>query len=263
MVNKILNLAASQVGYVEGKGNTNKYGESYGWNGVPWCVQFIWWLFSECGAADLFYGGGKIASCTALYNFHKKAGQAVAWSQLRPGDVLFMCFDGEGDTDHVGIVEKVSGGTVTTIEGNTSSGTRGSQSNGEGVYRRTRYKANFVAAYRPAYGGSGAAMRNVGYSAESFIRDVQRAIGAGVDGIVGSETRGKLPILDTKRNTKHAAVAHVQVRLFALGYDVGKYGADGEYGGDTEAAVRRFQTDHGITADGECGPATFGKLFED
>ncbi len=37
------------------------------------------------------------------------------------------------------VVEKVNGNTLTTIEGNTSSGNSGSQTNGNGVYRRTRY----------------------------------------------------------------------------------------------------------------------------
>ena len=171
MIKKILNLAASQVGYKEGSGNKTKYGEAYGWDGVAWCVQFIWWLFSEIKAPELFYGGGKTASCTALYNFHKKAGQAVSWSKLKPGDIMFMCFDGEGDTDHVGIVEKINSGSVTTIEGNTSAGSNGSQANGEGVYRRTRYKSNFVAAYRPAYEVK---PEIIPYNAEAFVADLEK-----------------------------------------------------------------------------------------
>ena len=39
-------------------------------------------------------------------------------------------------TDHCGICESVSGQYVTAIEGNTSNGNTGSQSNGDGVYRR-------------------------------------------------------------------------------------------------------------------------------
>lgn len=261
MVNKILSLAASQVGYKEGSGNKTKYGEAYGWNGVAWCVIYIWWLFTQLGRPDLFYGGGKTASCSQLYAYHKKQGQAVSWSQLKPGDVMFMCFDGEGDTDHVGIVEKVNSGSVTTIEGNTSAGSKGSQANGEGVYRRTRYKSNFVAAYRPAYIVE--PTKPVSYGADEFIRDVQRAIGAKVDGIVGSETRGKLPLITWLRNARHAAVRPVQNRLIALGYDVGKYGADGHYGSATASAAKAFQRDRGIEADGKCGKDTFNELFKD
>ena len=57
-------------------------------------------------------------------------------------------------TDHTGICESVSGQYVTAIEGNTSSGTAGSQSNGDGVYRRKRKLSLVLGAYRPKYEAS-------------------------------------------------------------------------------------------------------------
>ena len=35
---------------------------------------------------------------------------------------------------------------------------------------------------------------------------------------------------------------------------------DGDYGRGTEAAVKSFQKDHELTADGICGPKTWGAL---
>ena len=54
-------------------------------------------------------------------------------------------------TDHCGICESVSEQYVTAIEGNTSNGNTGSQSNGDGVYRRKRKLSLVLGAYRPKY----------------------------------------------------------------------------------------------------------------
>ena len=42
----------------------------------------------------------------------------------------------------------------------------------------------------------------------------------------------------------------MQTRLKELGYDLGKYGIDGDFGSDTQAAVMKFQTDNGLEATG-------------
>lgn len=52
-------------------------------------------------------------------------------------------------------------------------------------------------------------------------------------------------------------VAELQRELIDLGYDLGVWGADGDYGGATRAAVMAFQSDYGLTpVDGEAGPET-------
>lgn len=55
-------------------------------------------------------------------------------------------------------------------------------------------------------------------------------------------------------------VVTLQKALINLGYDCGKWGADGEFGDATEMAVRAFQRDHGLDADGEAGPLTLAAL---
>lgn len=88
------------------------------------------------------------------------------------------------------------------------------------------------------------------YTQKQFIRDVQKAIGASVDGIAGFETLGKTVTLSARRNISHAAVLAVQKRLAALGYtEIGK--ADGVAGAKFTEAVKHFQKDHGCVADGE------------
>ena len=56
-----------------------------------------------------------------------------------------------------------------------------------------------------------------------------------------------------------AEVKKMQQRLKELGYLKGS--ADGDFGDATEAAVRAFQAQNGLTVDGKAGPATLNKLY--
>ena len=88
------------------------------------------------------------------------------------------------------------------------------------------------------------------YPLEEFVRDVQAAIGAAVDGIPGPETLSKTVTLSRYINATHAAVKPVQIRLWELGYtEVGE--ADGEAGPKFASAVANFQQDNGCEVDGE------------
>lgn len=89
-----------------------------------------------------------------------------------------------------------------------------------------------------------------GYAITEFIRDIQKACGAAVDGIAGPETISKTVTLSAYKNSRHAAVAFVQKRLYELGYtEVGS--ADGVAGPKFTAAVKNFQKANGCVADGE------------
>lgn len=100
------------------------------------------------------------------------------------------------------------------------------------------------------------------YSFEEFIRDVQKAIGAKVDGIPGPETLSKTITVSKKKNRNHPIVKPIQRRLAVLGYtNVGK--ADGIAGILFASAVREFQKDNGCIADGviTAKAKTYRKLF--
>lgn len=87
------------------------------------------------------------------------------------------------------------------------------------------------------------------YTLKQFIEDVQKACGAEVDGIAGSETISKTVTLSANKNSEHAAVKPVQKRLAALGYtEVGI--ADGVAGPKFTSAVAHFQQDNGTFVDG-------------
>ena len=63
-----------------------------------------------------------------------------------------------------------------------------------------------------------------------------------------------------RRGDKGAWVTLAQTELINKGYSCGSTGADGDFGKNTEAAVRRFQNDHRLTADGVIGQKTWNAL---
>ena len=68
-----------------------------------------------------------------------------------------------------------------------------------------------------------------------------------------------LPVL--RKGDKGDSVKAMQALLIAAGCGCGKYGADGDFGSDTENAVEAFQEDTKLEVDGVCGPKTWAKLL--
>lgn len=223
----VLRVAVGEIGYREGSNNLNKYGQAYGVNNVSWCCQWLWWVFREAGASDLF--GSKTASCTNLYRQHIT--QEVPKSDIKRGDVVFFDWSGGTECEHVGIVENRQGSQLITIEGNT--GSAGDQSNGDGVYRKTRSMSLVSHNYRPAYSNA--------EKPKTSMINIQ------------------LPLL--KNGSVGYEVKTLQRMLMSYGYSMSPYGADGEFGALTEKRVKEFQKKRGLDADGEVGLQTWTAIL--
>ena len=63
-----------------------------------------------------------------------------------------------------------------------------------------------------------------------------------------------------RRGCKGSKVIELQTMLTQLGYDIGSCGIDGDFGKATMAAVKQFQTDHNLEADGVVGTNTWEAL---
>lgn len=68
-----------------------------------------------------------------------------------------------------------------------------------------------------------------------------------------------LPVL--RKGSKGASVTALQILLIGNKYSCGSYGADGDFGGGTEASVKSFQSFWGLDVDGVVGPNTWAKLL--
>jgi hypothetical protein len=237
-VDQFLKIARGEIGTTEWPPNSNKqkYGDWYGQPGVPWCGQFVSW---SAWMAGVPIPGGRFQWCDSVIERFRAAGQ---WhGSPLPGDLVFYNWDG-GYSDHVGIVEKVlTGGRIQTIEGNTSPGQSGSQSNGGGVYRRTRTMAGVVGFGRPKFDMAAPPVAPVPPAPPVLLPLV-------VDGEWGPLTTRAL-----------------QEALVKAGFDVGPAGIDSDLGPATIKALQRFLVARGQSVgsagiDGDLGPSSIKAL---
>ena len=113
--NDIVEVALSQVGNVGGRPYWSWYGFS---SRVEWCACFVSWCANECGYIE---DGTipKFSYCQSGANWFKAKGRWQSREYIpKAGDIIFFDWEGDGHTDHVGIVEKCDENRVYTIEGN-------------------------------------------------------------------------------------------------------------------------------------------------
>ena len=120
----IVEVALTQLGNEGGQ----PYWSWYGFDGrVEWCACFVSWCADQCSYIE----SGiipKFAGCVDGSNWFKGNGQ---WQdrnyEPQAGDIIFFDWEGDGETDHVGIVEKCENGVVYTVEGNSGDACRQKQ----------------------------------------------------------------------------------------------------------------------------------------
>lgn len=237
--------ARKWLNYHENSDGSSRFAKYYRHPGanVAWCEFFIKYVGEKSGNANTIGGSKENGRVEDHKKWFKDRGQFLPrTANPRPGDIIFYRFP---SGNHVEIVESVQKGRVTTIGGNTSSGKRGDQRNGDGVYRRVRPIDKTVSGFgRPAYRSASAPRLPIVH--------LQRVVDAAK--------------IDPNR-PKSLPVAPVDVQLLekALarkGYLAKKY-VDGRYGWQTVAAYSKYQQATGIPrarANGVPGIATLTKL---
>ena len=223
MKNKIINLAIEQLG-----NDYTTYCKDMGYNyRIEWCACFISWLAEKLGITDIIPVD---MSCNSQISKFKALGVWHTDRNFQSGDIIYYDWDISGDADHVGIIEKVAGNTLTVIEGNN-----GNYPNDRVRRREINSASSLIFGYaRPKY--------PVKSSANSY--DVNISLPTVRKGDTGN------------------AVKILQAFLVAYEYSIGISGIDGDFGFDTEYAVRRFQKNSGIDVDGIVGKNTWSELLK-
>jgi hypothetical protein len=121
---KLLHVAKGELGYHETASGYTKFGAWYGkhvghgsfYSDAAWCDMFLAWAADKAGVEDW---AGEFASTPDHASWFQKH---HAWGHhAEPGAIVFFSFSGGksiGSIEHVGIVEKVHGDKLTTIEAN-------------------------------------------------------------------------------------------------------------------------------------------------
>jgi hypothetical protein len=245
---QVINVAESQVGYVEGggssghNGNITKYWAELapGFQGQPWCAAFVRWVDKHAGAPDLPVSNPYY--CPSLVTYARQHGLWDADGRYASGDIVFFDFSGHGLAEHVGRVISDDGKTIQTVEGNTEPSSGGNQANGGGVYRKGRPHGRTVLGVL-AYHRLLAASTTPSHGPTPIVHPPRNPV---------KRNPFTAPTTTIRLGSKGNGTKWVQ---WAVGVPV-----DGAFGPQTDHGVRLFQHYHGLTMDGVVGPATRAAL---
>lgn len=266
-VSKVIKTALNEVGYVEkasnkdldsktanaGSGNYTKYARDLdkisGFyngkkNGYAWCDVFVDWCFIETygeeKGRELLCQPTKSlgAGCGYSMNYYKNKGQFHTKPAI--GDQIFFKNTSGTSITHTGIVYDVDDTYVYTVEGNTSPD-EGVVANGGQVCKK---KYNLTYAKIAGYG-------RPNYDPEPAIEPTP-----------APTPKPAAPRNYLMKGDEGTEVKKMQENLIFVGYSCGKDGADGQFGGNTEKALKAFQDDYKLEVDGKYGPKSKAKLEE-
>jgi hypothetical protein len=148
--NKIVDIAAAELGVIEqpkgsnGGGRVDTYTDGHN---EFWCADFVSWVYKQAGTPFTggSSGGWRIAGVTSVKAWFQKNGiwfDKNSSEVPQPGDAVFFFSkpnQNSSSGNHIGIVEKVEGDTLYTIEGNSSDAVRRRSYN----YKTSNYVKSF------------------------------------------------------------------------------------------------------------------------
>ena len=158
-LNRVLDIARKYMGVETGTREHKKIVDAY--NSVDpkpvgytatydddWCDIFVTTVFQQAGLSDLI---GRECGVQRHIGIMEKKGIWKGRTQPKVGDIVTFDWDGGGWADHIGIVESVNNGVITTIEGNSAL-YAGSTAKTK-VNRKTyNWNSSYIKGYaRPAY----------------------------------------------------------------------------------------------------------------
>lgn len=275
-ISTLLAIAEAEVGYYEkaseyalesktgniGTANYTKYGRvmhevqpSNMDYPAAWCDCFVDWCFYEAFGADL----ARKMLCGTFDDYTVNSAQmyidAGRWtSKGSRGDQIFFK-DGSGIC-HTGIVTGVVGQTVYTIEGNASN-----------AVMRRQYDASdpYIAGYgMPKYELATTEQTECTDGACPVTLPDEPKAETKTEAKASAATNYTAVFPTVRYGSENKAVEVLQKILRGAGY-VGTtdrlLGVDGEFGVNTQYAVKCYQHDAGLGVDGIVGPLTWASLL--
>ena len=208
---------------------------------------------------------------TACKNYNGSGSDGCKGCKWYPGEKYTRFFDCRGFTYWV--LKQVYGwelmGAGATSQWNTESNWKAKGAIADGIPANTlvclfyRDKKNKKVMAHTGFGFNGETCEcssGVQHSGTLNNKWEYWAVPACIEGDVPTPE----PVPETKptlrKGDKGKWVTYAQTQLINKGYSCGRTGADGDFGKNTEAAVKAFQKDHGLTVDGIIGNDTWNAL---
>ena len=136
------------------------------------------------------------------------------------------------------------------------------ESTGNTIVRDGQIHANnFSGAGIETAGIRGSETKKAGIKVLQTAMNLDYNAGLAVDGIRGSKTDAALGNHYVKNGETQYLVTAVEILLMLKGYNPGGVENPGQFGSGLEAAVKQYQRDHGLTADGVAGRNTILSLI--
>lgn len=203
-----------------------KYGSKWIGHTVADCSGLFDWAFRELNGIDIYHGSNTIWNkyCTAKGELKK--GKRTDGKELKPGTAIFTHNTNTDVRGHIGLY--IGDGWVIEASGTIN-----------GVIKSKITISKWV---------EWGELKGVNYEA------------APADVITDPEENMTYGTI--RRGDKGPVVKYAQQLLMKAGYDLPKFGADGQYGAETVAAVKAFQKKNGLSQDGIIGPRTWAKLLD-
>ena len=244
--NKVVSKAKSYLGCKESDGSHKKIVNLYNSHKPlargyavqytdEWCATFVSAVGIALGYTDIM---PTECSCSKMIELYKAK---CRWEEKdthvpSPGDIVMYDWqdtgkgDNTGHPDHVGFVVALNGTSMTIIEGNK----------GEAVaYRSLNVNGRYIRGYcLPDYASKATKPKQT-------------------DTAVVKTASVNLPVL--RNGSSGEAVRTLQMLLNCNGYSSGI--TDGDFGPNTETAVKKFQKAKALTQDGIVGKATWSAIL--
>ena len=243
LVNSILDTAKTYIGTTEGSNNhreiidlynRGRYSDAYQMTmSDPWCCAFVVAMFVQCNAGDII---PCYAACDQMISMFKSWGR---WknksSEVHAGDIIFYDWNGDGSSDHVGIVVQNRFSELSVIEGNKSDSVS---------YRNISLTSPQIIGYGvPNYEGSDG--NNSPVNSTGGISELDR-----------SYIR-TLPLLQLSSKNVYVKILQVLLNYYgSVAIEV-----DGDFGPKTKSALATYQMAHSLEVDGICGHETWTEFL--
>lgn len=220
-----------------------------------WCAAWVSSVLNRAGVGE----GVTSTSCTMM---QWAMGQNLNWYEPigfpEPGDILFFDWDHKQEElplDHVGIVLAFDNDTLQITYAN---------GNGSSEHYVTKQYINLEAKDSEGRLLVAYWMRYIGdlneRPAEDDDKEPEKEPEDKPEEMPVKEV--VLKVRQLRKGMVGGDVKTLQRLLFADGYSVGQCGDDGEFGNDTENAVKKYQRDHDLDPDGIAGVLTLTALWK-